>query len=133
MAHIIKVLARIFGKVHLQELTATTVDDTYGTAISTTFATTRDIYGVILREPRWTDTKMQQDWGMQTRATPSLMVPEDETIPLGSRVSDDTTTDTFEVVNQVGVFIHPKAVIRACAAYKEYELRKIQAGDGGAI
>ena len=133
MVTVIEKIANIFGKPKIQRLTAKTIDDVYGSAITTTFATATKFNGVILREDGYTKKELQQQYGIQTKTTPSVVIPEADSIELGSRVIDPITNDTFEVVALVDVVIHPKASVRPIISYKEYEIRLIQAQNGGGL
>ena len=130
MTHVIAHMESIYGKVTLRELDTKTVDDIYGDAIGTTFKNDKDIDAVVIDEKGYYLNKLQQDWAIQLKSTPVLLVPRTRVIPLGSRVIDNRTNCLYEVLDLVDVAIHPYDAANVLVSYNEYKLRKIQEQDG---
>jgi len=131
--HVIDKLSEVFGHPFLTALRSYTIDSVYGSAISTTYDTEIAISAVILKQGDYYSKRLQQDFGIQTKDTPVILVPEYAPIALGSRVRDHITNVAYEVVTESNVVIHPKLSIKDKISYRQYDLKKVQQLDGHGV
>lgn len=133
MKHAIEHMASIYGKVSYVELNSKTLDAVYGTAESTTYKDATNINAVIVDNSGFHTKKLQQDWGIQVKSTPSILISASASLVLGSRVVDSRTNIEYEVVDLIDQAIHPYDTANCLISYKEYKLRKIQEVDGDGV
>jgi hypothetical protein len=128
--HILDKFSERFGKLDLYLLSTNELDDVYGQTISTQYEQSIKISGLVIFDKGNLLTKLVQDWGIQTKSTPLLIVKPNENIILGSKIYDSISQTYFEIVNHVDTITHP---LNENIGYKEYDIRKLQVENSGGI
>jgi len=97
--HILNIIASATTKPIIKQLTARSVDNSYGSSASTAYASPRQIVGLVIPDTGYYLESMKT-YGIETKSTPALLVPITCEYEIGSRVYDLITDSWYEICRQ---------------------------------